>query len=162
MQRPLRSPWPAVAAIALAAAVLRALAFSGTELYADEAYYWLWSRRPAAGYFDHPPLVAWLVAAGTRLAPGEIGVRCLFLVSGALAIVFAALLARELAETNDASRARAGLQASSARAESGSASATASPAEARARAAEPRASAAAGRAAAPPATAVDSAAESSY
>lgn len=28
----------------------------------DEAYYWQWSRHLAAGYHDHPPMVAWLVA----------------------------------------------------------------------------------------------------
>ena len=71
MQRTVHFPWAAVVAIALAAIVLRALAFSGTELYSDEAYYWLWSLRPAAGYFDHPPLVAWLVAAGSPLLAGE-------------------------------------------------------------------------------------------
>jgi 4-amino-4-deoxy-L-arabinose transferase-like glycosyltransferase len=87
----------AVAAVATAAALARALAFLPTELYADEAYYWLWSRRLAAGYFDHPPLVAWLVAAGAALVPGELGVRLPFLACGALAVVFAALLARELA-----------------------------------------------------------------
>ena len=97
VQRAARSPWPAVAAIALAAIAMRAFAFSATELYADEAYYWLWSRRLAAGYFDHPPLVAWLAAAGAAVAPGELGVRWPFLACGALAIAFAALLARELA-----------------------------------------------------------------
>lgn len=111
MQRWLRSPWPAVAAIALAAAALRGLAFSGTELYSDEAYYWLWSLRPAAGYFDHPPLVAWLVAAGSRVAPGELGVRCLFLVAGALTVAFAALLAHDLALPDEAAGARAALYA---------------------------------------------------
>jgi len=29
---------------------------------ADEAYYWAWSRELALGYFDHPPLLAWLLA----------------------------------------------------------------------------------------------------
>ena len=33
----------------------------------DETYYWLWSRFPAAGYFDHPPMIAWWIAASTRL-----------------------------------------------------------------------------------------------
>jgi hypothetical protein len=28
----------------------------------DEAYYWAWSRHPAFGYTDHPPMVAWLIA----------------------------------------------------------------------------------------------------
>ena len=36
-------------------------------LSADEAYYWLWSRHLAAGYFDHPPMIAWLIRAGTRV-----------------------------------------------------------------------------------------------
>ncbi len=33
----------------------------------DEAYYWLWSLHPSFGYFDHPPMVAWWMAAGVRL-----------------------------------------------------------------------------------------------
>lgn len=35
----------------------------------DEAYYFLWSRFLDGGYFDHPPLVAFLAAAG-NLIPG--------------------------------------------------------------------------------------------
>jgi 4-amino-4-deoxy-L-arabinose transferase-like glycosyltransferase len=111
VQRPARSPWLAVSAIALGAVALRVLAFSGTELYSDEAYYWMWAQRPAPGYFDHPPLVAWLVAAGAALAPGELGVRLPFLVAGAATVVFAALLARELANPEDASGARAAVPA---------------------------------------------------
>jgi 4-amino-4-deoxy-L-arabinose transferase-like glycosyltransferase len=91
-----RPPWNAVLALAALAAGGRALAFAGTDLYADEAYYWLWSLRPAAGYFDHPPLVAWLIAVSAPLVRGELGVRLLFVVAGALTVVFAALLAREL------------------------------------------------------------------
>lgn len=34
-------------------------------LSADEAYYWLWSQHLAAGYYDHPPMIAWLIRAGT-------------------------------------------------------------------------------------------------
>jgi 4-amino-4-deoxy-L-arabinose transferase-like glycosyltransferase len=47
--------------------VLRLIAGAVLPLSADEAYYWLWSRHPAWGYFDHPPVVAFLIAAGTRL-----------------------------------------------------------------------------------------------
>jgi len=89
------------AAVAASAALLRALAFSGTDLYSDEAYYWLWSLRPAAGYFDHPPLVAWLIALGAPLVPGELGVRLPFLLAGGLTALFAALLAGELWEGAD-------------------------------------------------------------
>jgi len=36
-------------------------------LFNDEAYYWEWSRHLAPSYYDHPPLVAYLIAASTRL-----------------------------------------------------------------------------------------------
>ena len=26
----------------------------------DEAYYWLWSKKPDYSYYDHPPLSAWI------------------------------------------------------------------------------------------------------
>lgn len=48
--------------LVLSAAVRLALAL-GTDTYFDEAYYWQWSRHLAWGYFDHPPLIAWLIAA---------------------------------------------------------------------------------------------------
>ena len=47
--------------------MLRALMAAQLPLSADEAYYWLWSLHPAAGYFDHPPMIAWLIHAGTAL-----------------------------------------------------------------------------------------------
>ena len=37
------------------------------ELVGDEAYYWLWSRRPDISYVDKGPMVAWLIRAGTSL-----------------------------------------------------------------------------------------------
>lgn len=33
----------------------------------DEAYYWAWAQRPAWGYPDHPPAIAWLIRASTAL-----------------------------------------------------------------------------------------------
>jgi 4-amino-4-deoxy-L-arabinose transferase-like glycosyltransferase len=48
---------------------LRLLALFNTplELYPDEAQYWLWSRELAWGYYSKPPMVAWLIAAGTAV-----------------------------------------------------------------------------------------------
>ena len=45
-------------------------------LIPDEAYYWDWSRELSWGYFDHPPMVAWLIYI-SRLFFGEtiLGVR---------------------------------------------------------------------------------------
>ena len=59
--------WTAAASWILAAAVLRAGLSALVPLLPDETYYWEWSRQLAAGYFDHPPGIALLIAAGTRL-----------------------------------------------------------------------------------------------
>lgn len=90
----LRAVW----AVAAAAALLRGLLFGGLELYSDESYYWLWSLRPAAGYYDHPPMVAWLIWLSRQLVPGEVGVRLLFVACGGLAVAFAGLAAREISD----------------------------------------------------------------
>ena len=58
-----------------------------TGLAHDEAYYWVYSKYPAWGYFDHPPLTAPAVAAGYALIPNELGVRLLFLLMLAVSIV---------------------------------------------------------------------------
>ncbi len=47
----------------------------GTELLHDEAYYWVYSRYPAWGYFDHPPMIAILIKLGYSIFPNELGVR---------------------------------------------------------------------------------------
>jgi len=55
-------------AIAVAALVAsRFIAGAMLPLSADEAYYWLWSKHLAAGYYDHPPAIAYLIRAGTTL-----------------------------------------------------------------------------------------------
>ncbi|HEY5771263.1 MAG TPA: glycosyltransferase family 39 protein [Chitinophagaceae bacterium] len=56
--------------------LLLALAQSAsTELIADEAYYWVYSRFPAWGYFDHPPMIAFLIKSGYAIFHNELGVR---------------------------------------------------------------------------------------
>jgi 4-amino-4-deoxy-L-arabinose transferase-like glycosyltransferase len=48
----------------------------------DEAYYWLWSRHLAISYFDHPPVVAYLVRLGTAVFGDTIlGVRSMAIVA---------------------------------------------------------------------------------
>jgi 4-amino-4-deoxy-L-arabinose transferase-like glycosyltransferase len=47
------------------------LASGATDLYPDEAQYWLWSLKPDWGYYSKPPLVAWLIAATTWLAGSD-------------------------------------------------------------------------------------------
>jgi hypothetical protein len=46
-----------------------------TEITNDEAYYALWGKQPAFGYFDHPPMIAWLIAFSDLLFDGNLAVR---------------------------------------------------------------------------------------
>lgn len=46
----------------------------------DEAYYWMYGRVPAWGYFDHPPLTGLLTRAGTSLFNDSLGVRFFFVL----------------------------------------------------------------------------------
>jgi 4-amino-4-deoxy-L-arabinose transferase-like glycosyltransferase len=66
LARAVISPRHAAVAIALLVAVRLAVAYF-LPLSADEAYYWLWSTHLAAGYYDHPPAIAFLIRGGTLL-----------------------------------------------------------------------------------------------
>ena len=60
----------------VALVVLRLAAAAWTPLTFDEAYYWMWSKHLAGGYYDHPPGVAIVIWLGTLIAGDtEFGVR---------------------------------------------------------------------------------------
>src|ERR1700716_4714146 len=64
------------ALIILAMVALRLAAAAWTPLTFDEAYYWMWSKHLAGGYYDHPPGVAVVIRLGTMIAGDtELGVR---------------------------------------------------------------------------------------
>jgi 4-amino-4-deoxy-L-arabinose transferase-like glycosyltransferase len=48
----------------------------------DEAYYWLWAQHPSAGYYDHPPMVAWWITVSTTIfGDSALAVRLPFVLS---------------------------------------------------------------------------------
>ena len=60
----------------LALVALRLVGAAWTPLTFDEAYYWMWSKHLAFGYYDHPPAVALVIRLGTMIAGDtELGVR---------------------------------------------------------------------------------------
>ena len=73
-------------ATALALLTLARLAVATrTGLMSDEAYYWDWSRHLAPSYFDHPPMVAYLIRLSTAvLGDGTLAVHLPAIVLGAL------------------------------------------------------------------------------
>jgi 4-amino-4-deoxy-L-arabinose transferase-like glycosyltransferase len=82
--------------VGLAALTLVRLVVAATvPLSPDETYYWVWSHALAAGYLDHPPMVAlgirtgtWVtgggLAGGGLVADGALGIRLLAPLSVAL------------------------------------------------------------------------------
>src|SRR6187549_2279839 len=60
----------------LALVAVRLVAAAYTPITFDEAYYWMWSKHLAGGYYDHPPMVAVVIRLGTLIAgDSEFGVR---------------------------------------------------------------------------------------
>lgn len=54
----------------------------------DEAYYRLWALAPALSYYDHPPMVAWMMAAGRWIAGDTaLGLRLVGVLATALSTV---------------------------------------------------------------------------
>ena len=68
--------------------VARLVVAATTGIVEDEAYYWTWSTRLAAGYYDHPPGIAWLIAPFAELfGRTSLGVRAGPVLAGTLAVV---------------------------------------------------------------------------
>ncbi len=75
----------------------------------DEAYYRLWAQAPALGYYDHPPIVAWLIAAGESLAGDDrLGIRLGPCLLSSLTTLLVYDLARQL-DLDEAASLRAAL-----------------------------------------------------
>lgn len=68
--------------VVIGAAFVRLIAALTIPMTGDEAYYWEWSRHPAFGYFDHPPMVAWLIALFSMGVKSTLLVRLPFVLSG--------------------------------------------------------------------------------
>ena len=85
MSRAARVAFTAIALLT----VLRLVAAALLPLSADEAYYWIWSQHLAPGYYDHPPVIAFVIRAGTLLfGATSFGVRIGGIVLSVLASVF--------------------------------------------------------------------------
>ena len=109
MALPSARRWPAAAgALALAVVLLHLAYLKVFPLLPEEAYYWNYAARPALGYLDHPPMVAWLIAAAEALlGHGEAVVRLPALAAGVVMAGFVWALARRLVDPGAAALAAA-------------------------------------------------------
>ncbi|MBR9921469.1 MAG: glycosyltransferase family 39 protein [Bacteroidetes bacterium] len=84
------SPWPWL----LAWTLLNLVQAGFTELFHDEAHYWMFSQHLAWGYWDHPPATPFLVWLGASVFPGELGVRFFIVLASTATVWFLYKLVR--------------------------------------------------------------------
>jgi len=65
-------------------------------IHYDEAYYWLWGQRLDFGYFDHPPMVGYVIWLTTLISDQVFWVRLGAVVCNLLALWFFHLFVRDL------------------------------------------------------------------
>ena len=107
-EAPESPPW-ALLGIVIALLAARLGLAGALHLTEDEAYYRLWAQAPALGYYDHPPMIAWWIWLGVRIAgDNPLGVRLLPILASAAATALVYDLAR-LAGGSRAVAARAGI-----------------------------------------------------
>jgi hypothetical protein len=58
-----------------------------TPLNNDEAYYWMYSKYLAWGYFDHPPMIALMIRIGYLFSHNELGVRLMVVLCQIVSIL---------------------------------------------------------------------------
>lgn len=64
--------WSAALGVALITAYRVVwLSFDRTDLFVDEAQYWLWGQSLEFGYYSKPPLIGWVIRAVTDLAGSD-------------------------------------------------------------------------------------------
>ena len=86
--------------------VVRGIVAAVTPLAFDEAYYWQWSKNLAWGYYDHPPLVAFIIRAGTAIfGDTSFGVRFVPLLLSVVATIAVWRAGAILLESEHARRA---------------------------------------------------------
>ncbi|MCA8949690.1 MAG: glycosyltransferase family 39 protein [Planctomycetes bacterium] len=67
-------------------------------VFAQESYYWCYSEHPALSYYDHPPMVAWLIRLGTWVfGDGALGIRLFSWLCGSAGTLAGLLLLRAFA-----------------------------------------------------------------
>ena len=91
---------------------MRCVASAVVPLMHQEAYYWMYAQHPSLSYYDHPPMVAWVIGFGTKIFGNtEWGVRVvgglLMLLNGWLIYEFARAWWGKTVGANDSGVVRA-------------------------------------------------------
>ncbi|MBP6367084.1 MAG: glycosyltransferase family 39 protein, partial [Nitrosomonas sp.] len=86
--------------------LLRLVYFGLAQLIPDEAYYWQYAQHMDLSFYDHPPMIAWLIWLGTSiLGHNEFGVRIGALICGLISMGYLYALTQNLYDKSTAMRA---------------------------------------------------------
>jgi len=80
---------------------LISLFYNNSELFFDEAQYWVWSQDLDFGYFSKPPMLAWIIRASTEICGSDRAfcIRISAPIIHTITSIFVFLSARELFDT---------------------------------------------------------------
>lgn len=81
------SPVSLLSILLLILVIINILQSYFTPLNSDEAYYWMYSKYPSWGYFDHPPMIAMMIKAGYALIASKLGLRLMVIAANLISLV---------------------------------------------------------------------------
>ena len=71
-------------------------------LHGDEAYYWMWSKHLQAGYYDHPPMIAYMIYLTNFISQSEWAVRLVNIFCMSFSAIYIFKLTKELSDEKTA------------------------------------------------------------
>jgi len=71
-------------------------------LHGDEAYYWMWSHHLQTGYYDHPPMIAFMIYLTNFISESEWGIRLVNVFSFSISALYIFRLTKELSDEKTA------------------------------------------------------------
>jgi len=81
-------------------AVAHSLYNTTLQLNVDEAYYWLWSTKLQLSYYDHPPMVAYLIKLFTVFSDNELFIRLGAVFCMTISAWYVYILSKEIYDIN--------------------------------------------------------------
>lgn len=91
-----KTPKKSAYTIILLLAIFSTIYNAFLPLHGDEAYYWMWSHHLQTGYYDHPPMIAYLIYLTNFISEAEWGVRLVNVFSFSIAAVYIFKLSAEM------------------------------------------------------------------
>jgi len=88
--------------IILSLTIFSAIYNAFLPLHGDEAYYWVWSHHLQAGYFDHPPMIAFLIHLTNYISQAEWGIRLVNVFSMSISAIYIFKLTNEISDEKTA------------------------------------------------------------